>query len=113
MSPFQEKLVKNGYCDERGAAFCAKATKLPRGEYGIVALCVKGDQLYIFDVDMKSNIKEFLYRVPLKQIEDLKIKTFILNPLLRFSYENNIYSFTNFAKVKPALEVIREESSKK
>lgn len=28
MTKFQEKLVADGYCDERGAGFCATATKL-------------------------------------------------------------------------------------
>ncbi len=41
MNKFQMKLVEDGYCDERGAGFCATATKLPRGEYGIVCLRVK------------------------------------------------------------------------
>lgn len=29
MSKFQEKLIANGYCDNRGAGFCATATILP------------------------------------------------------------------------------------
>ena len=40
MAKFQDKLVSDGYCDSRGAGFCATATKLPNGEYGVVALCV-------------------------------------------------------------------------
>ena len=54
MSKFQEKLIANGYCDNRGAGFCAKATYLRYaiGWEGLVALCVKGNNLDIYDVDI-------------------------------------------------------------
>ena len=111
MAKFQEKLISDGYCDSRGAGFCATATKLPKGEYGIVALCVNGSRLNLYDVDMKSNIGELLYEVDLKQIENLKIKPGIFSQVLKFEYEGSAYSFTNFVGVKPALKVIEEEAS--
>lgn len=111
MAKFQEKLISDGYCDSRGAGFCATATKLPKGEYGIVALCVNGSRLNLYDVDMKSNIGELLYEVDLKQIENLKIKAGIFSQVLKFEYEGSAYSFTNFVGVKPALKVIEEEAS--
>ena len=51
MSKIPEKWIAGGYCDERAAGFCATATKLPKGEYGMVALCVKGNKLSLYDVD--------------------------------------------------------------
>lgn len=112
MSKFQEKLIAQGYCDERGTGFCATATKLPGGEYGMVALCVKGNVLSLYDVDMKSNLGQLLYQVELKRIGNLKIRAMLLSQVLKFEYEGNTYSFTNFAGVKPSLKVIEEESKK-
>ena len=76
MDKFQNRLVTDGYCDIRGAGFCATATNLPRGERVFVALCVNGSKLNLYDVvDMKSTLGELLYEVELKQIENLKIKS--------------------------------------
>ena len=111
MAKFQEKLIADGYCDNRGAGFCATATKLPRGEYGIVALCVNGNKLNLFDVDTRSNIGDLLYEVDLKQVKNLKIRTGIFSQVLKFEYNGSAYSFTNFVGVKPALKVIEEEAS--
>jgi len=113
MSKFQDKLISDGYCDSRGAGFCATATSLPKGEYGMVALCVKGSRLNLYDVDLKSNIGDLLYEVDLKRTDVLKIRTGILTQVLKFEYEGAIYSFTNFAGVKPALKVIEEEANKR
>ena len=112
MSKFQDKLIADGYCDERGAGFCATATQLPGGEYGMVALCVKGNMLSLYDVDMASNLGARLYEIALKNISDLKIKSSIFSQVLKFTYEGGVYAFTNFLKVKPALQVIQQESEK-
>ena len=109
MSKFQDRLIVDGYCDNRGAGFCATATALPEGEYGMVALCVNGNCLNLYDVDMKSNLGELLYSVELKRIENLKIKTGLFSQVLRFDYNGALYSFTNFVGVKPALKVIEKE----
>lgn len=111
MAKFQDKLIADGYCDNRGAGFCATATKLPNGEYGMVALCVNGSKLNLFDVDMRSNLGDLLYAVDLKQIENLKIKAGLLSQVLKFEYNGYTYSFNNFVGVKPALKVIEEEAS--
>ena len=113
MAKFQDKLISDGYCDNRGAGFCATATSLPRGEYGFVALCVKGSNLNLYDVDMKSNVGELLYEVDLKQISNLKIKSGFFTQILKFEYNGSVYSFTNFVGVKPALKVIEEEANNK
>lgn len=111
MAKFQDKLIADGYCDNRGAGFCATATKLPNGEYGMVALCVNGSKLNLFDVDMRSNLGDLLYAVDLKQIENLKIKVGLFSQVLKFEYNGYTYSFNNFVGVKPALKVIEEEAS--
>lgn len=48
MAKFQDKLITDGYCDARGAGFCATATSLPGGVYGMVALCVRKHVLYLY-----------------------------------------------------------------
>lgn len=113
MSKFQDKLIADGHCDNRGAGFCATATQLPNGEYGMVALCVNGNQLNLYDVDMKSNLGELLYSVKLCQVEKLKIKSGLFSQVLKFEYAGSVYAFTNFVGVKPALKVIEEEASKR
>ncbi len=113
MAKFQDKLIAEGYCDNRGAGFCATATNLPNGEYGIVALCVNGSSLCLYNTDMKSNIGNLLYKIDLKQIKNLKIKAGLFSQVLKFDYNGSIYSFTNFVGVKPALKVIEEEANNK
>lgn len=115
MSKFQEKLIANGYCDNRGSGFCATATYLPFaiGREGLVALCVKGNNLDIYDVDIKSNIGELLYTVELSNVDKLKIKSNFFSQVLKFEYKYMRFSFTNFVGVKPALKVIEEESKKR
>ena len=110
MAKFQDKLIADGYCDNRGAGFCATATKLPNGDYGMVALCVNGNMLNLFDVDMRNNLGTLRYAVDLKQIKNLTIRTGLLSQVLKFEYDGCIYSFTNFIGVKPALKVIEEEA---
>lgn len=110
-SAFQQRMISEGYCDSRGAAFCATATQLTDG-YGMVLLCVKDNILNLYDVDMKSNVKQLLYSIELCRIEKLKIRAGILSQVLRFEYEGNTYSFTDFVGVKPALKVIEQEANK-
>ena len=110
MSKFQEKLIADGYCDHRGAGFCATATSLPNGDCGMVALCVNGNWLNLYDVDMRSNLGQLVYKVELKRVENLKIKAGIFSQVLKFDFDGAHYSFTNFLGVKPALKVIEEET---
>ena len=111
MTKFQEKLIAEGYCDDRGAVFYATATKLPNGEFGMVALCVKGNTLSVYDADMKG-LREKLYTVELKNIKNLKIRTGLLSQVLKFEYDGGLFSFTNFSGIKPILKIIEEESNK-
>lgn len=111
MGKFQDKLISDGFCDRRGVGFCVTATKLPKGEYGMVALCVNGNALNLYDVDMRSNIGELLYEVELNKVENLKIRAGFFSQVLAFSYKGASYSFTNFIGVKPMLKVIEEEAN--
>ena len=114
MGKFQDRLVASGHCDERGAGFCATATKLPRGEYGIVCLCVTGGILRLYDVvDMKSNLGRLMYEIELSKVENLKIRAGFFSQVLKFEYNDRAYSFTNFVGVKPALKVIEEEANRR
>lgn len=111
MPKFSEVMREQGLCDVRGAAFCATATALPNGEVGIVALCVRGHRLYLYDVvDLKSELGELLYTVELPEIRDLKIRMRLLKQLLRFTWRGDTFAFTNFLGVRDALNVIKEES---
>ena len=105
MAKFQDKLIADGYCDARGAGFCATATSLPSG--------VREHVLYLYDVDMRGNIGELLHEIPLERIKNLKIRTGFFSQVLRFEYEGAVFSFTNFVGVKPALEVIRQEAARR
>lgn len=113
MGKIQEKLIAGGYCDNRGAGFCATATQLPYGMRGMVLLCVNGNNLNLYDIDMKDNIGELFYTVELKNIENLKIRAHFFSQVLKFDYKGSRFSFTNFLGVKPSLKVIEEEANNK
>lgn len=112
MNKFQQSLIDQRYCDPRGAGFCATATRLPNGERGIVCLCVVGNTLKIYDIDLRNNLGQMLYQIKLSEISGLKMRCLLLSQVLKFNYQGQIYSFTNFYGVKPALKVIEEESQK-
>ena len=112
MSKLQEKLMADGYCDSRGVAFGATATKLPLGERGMVTLCVKDNTLKIYDGNMQG-LKSRLYAVELKDVKKLKIKAGLFSQVLKFEYNGNVFSFTDFWGVKPMLKVIKEEAKKR
>lgn len=109
---FRDRMIAEGHCDERGAAFAAKCTKAPNGEYGLVLLAVKGNHLYISDIDFHSNVGDLFYDIELSKITDLKIRTFFFAPLLRFKYKGEVFSFTNMVMGNETLEVIKSEIEK-
>ena len=75
---FAQKMISAGVCDERGAVFCATAVKLPDGSFGMCLLGVKGNELSIYDTDMKSSVGKLLYTIPLKQVTGLEITSGLL-----------------------------------
>jgi hypothetical protein len=110
---FQQKLVAEGYCDERGAGFCATVTRWPGGMRGVVCLCVQGSLLNVYDVNIKSELKDRIFQFRLNEITALKIRMNIFSQKLQFKYGDNLFSFTNFLGVRSALDTIKEESMKK
>ena len=113
MSKFQDRLIADGYCDSRGVGFCATATELPKGEYGMVALCLNGNILTLYDVDMRSNLGAQLYTVELNRVENLKIKTGLFSQSLKFEFDGGVYAFANLNGLKAALKTIEEEVNKR
>lgn len=112
---YAQKMCAAGVCDERGAAFCATAVKLPNGAFGMCLLGVKGNELSIYDTDMKSNAGELLYVIPLKDVSGLTINEGFLAELLKgcslkFTYQGFTYTFKNCWQQKQALAVIRTEA---
>lgn len=112
---FAQKMISAGVCDERGAAFCATAVKLPDGSFGMCLLGVKGNELSIYDTDMKSSVGKQLYTIPLKQVTNLDITKGLFAEIFkgysfRFTHEGFCYKFKNCAQNQAALAVIRSEA---
>ncbi|MBE6798845.1 MAG: hypothetical protein E7525_03600 [Ruminococcaceae bacterium] len=112
MSKFHKMLIASGHCDKRGAAFCATANKLPRGEYGMVALCIKDNMLNLYDVDIRRNIGTLLYQIKLSDVKRLKAHRFFLCRSLWFVYQGYEYSFNHLIAARRSLKVIQEEYNK-
>ena len=110
MPKFCDVMRRQGLCDARGAAFCATATRLPNGEVGVVALCVQGNTLSIYEMGTRSEPGDLLYSVPLRRIGELYICMGQIRQRLRFVYRGETYVFSKFLGVRAALDVIREES---
>ena len=112
MPRFGDVMRERGICDARGAGFCATATQLPHGEVGVVALCVNGNTLSIYEMGTRHEPGALLYTVPLREIGDLYICMGQLRQRLRFSFRGELYVFSKFLGVRDALNVIKEEASK-
>ena len=109
---FQQKLLENGYCDSRGAGFCATVVRLPRGEYGLVSLCVKDHFLHIYKVDRKNNLGKQLYSIDLKKIENLRIRmNWSFSQVLKFDYEGALYAFTDFSDAEAVLQIMEQDAN--
>ncbi len=111
---FAKKMMDAGVCDERGAAFCATAVKLPDGSFGMCLLGVVGNNLNIYDTDMKTNVGQKLYTIPLKDVTDLTVTNGFLGELFKgysfgFTYGGFDYTFKNCWQQKQQLAVIRSE----
>lgn len=114
LNKFAQKMFDAGVCDARGAAFCATAVKLPDGSFGMVLMGVVGNELSLYDTDMKSTVGEHLYTIPLKEVTDLQITSGLLAEIFKgysfkFTYDGFEWKFKNCAQQKEQLEVIRRE----
>ena len=90
---WSRKLLLTGYIDEREAYTMSNIKAAPNGEYGLSLLCIKDDILSIYDTDFSGNAKQILYSIPLKEIRDVKLSTFVLHPTLKFTYDGFRFSF--------------------
>lgn len=67
---YAQQMQDAGVCDARGAALCATVKELPDGSFGMVLLGVKGNDLLIYDTNMKSEPLKLMYTIPLKGVTD-------------------------------------------
>lgn len=112
-----QRLRETGVCDERNAAITLTATELPRGEYGMVTVGVRGNEFSVWDTDMRGRIGPKLYAFPMKDVADFSVNG-LLGELLhgytfRFTYQGKRYSFRNGYAQKCQLAIFREEAGKK
>lgn len=114
---FHKKMMDEGYCDDRGVVFCATATSLPNGEYGIVLLALHGDILSIYDVlDMHNTIGDRLYEIPLQKMDDFQMAASFLGEMthgyaFRFTYCGVVCSFKNCFPMKQMIQTIADAAA--
>ena len=96
---YAQQMQDAGVCDARGAALCATVKELPDGSFGMVLLGVKGNDLLIYDTNMKSEPLKLMHTIPLKGY------TF------RFTSDGFTYSFKNCRR-QAFLDVLQQEISK-
>ncbi len=104
-------------CDERKVWLIATATKLPRGEFGMCLLTLNGNNLDIYDVIGLGQPGDFMYSIPLSQVEKFECKPswfneFFKNYCLRFVYNGKLCSFKNCCMRKEPLSAIAAEAQK-
>ena len=110
MNKVSEKLVARGVCDGRGVGFAANAECLPNGSYGMVLLCLNGNELDIYDTDMHTEPGRLMYRIPLAEAE-VAVKGLLIKTL-RIKTERFEYVFKNLMGLNPLLDIIKQESEK-
>ena len=88
---YAQQMQDAGVCDARGAALCATVKELPDGSFGMVLLGVKGNDLLIYDTNMKSEPLKLMHTIPLKDVTDFST-TAVKRSLTCFSRKsaNNI-----------------------
>ena len=99
-------LILTGYVDERGAYTISNIKSAPNGEFGMAMLCVKGEELSIYDTDFSAKPGRLMYTIRLPEITDVRLSTFALHPTLKFTYQNFRWSFmAGFGKKLPISEL--------
>jgi len=76
---------------------------------------VYGNDLSIYETDMKSSIGKLLYTIPLKEVTDVQITNGLLAEIFKgFSFKSTYngfeWKFKNCAQQKAQLEVIKSET---
>ena len=117
MNAFEKKMLEAGVCDERCAAVCAAAVKLPDGSYGMCLLGVKGNMLRIFDTNMKSEVGQHLYDIALEKVVGFQRVNGMIGEILKgysfcFTYKGFRYVFKNCSNKRSVLDVIEQECRK-
>lgn len=112
---YAQQMQDAGVCDARGAALCATVKALPDGSFGMVLLGVKGNDLLIYDTNMKSEPLKLMHTIPLKDVTDFST-TSLMGEILkgytfRFTSDGFTYSFENCRR-QAFLDVLQQEISK-
>lgn len=112
---YAQQMQDAGVCDARGAALCATVKELPDGRFGMVLLGVKGNDLLIYDTNMKSEPLKLMHTIPLKDVTDFST-TSLMGEILkgytfRFTSDGFTYSFKNCRR-QAFLDVLQQEISK-
>jgi len=107
---YLEQLLASGFVDSRKLAGVANAKDLPRGEYGLCLMCLKGSTLNIYDTNLKQEVGPLLYCVDLKKVTKLKTSTFLFNCYIKFTYEDFRYKLVDCLH-KELYNAIRQEAS--
>ena len=117
-SKLQKQFLDLNLCDDRGAVFAATAGRLPNGNFGVVWLSVKGNDLHISAcVGIKSDLGELQCTIPLREVKNFQSTNGFFGEVLkgysfRFVYGGHKFMFKNCFPQKNALAVIRQEASK-
>lgn len=113
MAKLLDKLLAEGYCDNRGAATCATSA-IPgwKKKFKVALLCIKDNYLSFYEIDLKNNIGERITFVEIAKLENFILKANMFVQLLAFDYEGAHYEFTNFGNHKVLKQVFAEERSK-
>ena len=112
---FSDKMLALGHCDEHRACFIATAASLPNGDYGMVAVSLKGSELLIFDVKGFSNVEptRLVNRMPVNEITGFEMSSNLFAELFkgfsfRFKYNGFQWRFKNCAQMKEQLAAIKQ-----
>ena len=109
---FLKDLMIRGMVDQRKIAYAAGARDLPKGEFGLCLLCICGNTLSVYELDIHRNVGKRLYVISLNRISGLKASSFLLNSHLIFQYDGFRYKFVDFGGGKPLIEAVRQEMSR-
>lgn len=112
---YAQQMQDAGVCDARGAALCATVKELPDGSFGMVLLGVKGNNLLIYDTNMKSEPLKLMHTIPLKGVTGFST-TSLMGEILkgytfRFTSDGFTYSFKNCRR-QAFLDVLQQEINK-
>lgn len=95
---YAQQMQDAGVCDARGAALCATVKELPDGSFGMVLLGVKGNDLLIYDTNMKSEPLKLMHTIPLKGVTDFSTTSLMGEILKGYTFRFTSDGFTYFKR---------------